>query len=472
MAGLRDAAFDWLPMQLKGPLLGLHSKMTASSRYGSFYQQEVVRLRQNLATSQAALKLLEDRALSRFLEEVYFGNAFYRSRMRERGLSLDHFLLDPRSSLFRLDVTEKDFFRQNADVIAGKHNKPAFVAYTSGTSGSPMAVAYDAAGLQRGFAYWRRFYDTMGLGASFTNARFSGRNLVGRSQSPRQFWVYDWFERRLFMSTYHMNERNLPHYVEKLNQFKPELIDGYPSALFLLAKYVAASRPLSFTPKAVATTAETLVPMYRATIEAAFRCKVYDQYASSEGAPFITECRLGRMHLNTDTGFFEFHGNHIGGLRELVVTSYRNVLSPLIRYRVGDMVKLDEPNLPTCKCGSPFPTIASIEGRLDDLVWSRERGVVGRLDPIFKGLSGIEMSQFIQVGLDSYHILVVPNTDWSGSIAAAVDRKVRDRLGEHVKITFELVERLAPSPNGKIRAVVNRYGPPPHSETLSVSGGE
>src|SRR5690606_962092 len=98
-----------------------------------------------------------------------------------------------------------------------------------------------------------------------------------------------------------------------------------------------------------------------------------------EGAPPITECRAGRMHLNTDTGFFEFHpvpGNNL--VKELIVTSFRNLKLPLVRYRVGDTVRMNVGTDQPCRCGSSFPTVASIEGRLDDLLYSSERGAIGR----------------------------------------------------------------------------------------------
>jgi phenylacetate-CoA ligase len=262
------------------------------------------------------------------------------------------------------------------------------------------------------------------------------------------------------MSTYHMTEQNLPAYIDRLNVYRPQLIDGYPSALAILARFIESSgRKLAFRPKAAAVTAETLFDDDRAVIERAFGCKVYNQYASSEGSPFITECGHGRLHLNIDTGVFEFI--EIPGsedVKELVVTSFRNVMLPLVRYRIGDTVRLDPPNGRQCDCGSAFPTIAAIEGRADDLLYSSERGLIGRLDPIYKGVSGIRRSQIIQDAADSFVILVEAEDGYGLADAELLEKNFRNRLGHSIRLEIRRVEEIQLSANGKFRAVINHAG--------------
>ena len=47
-----------------------------------------------------------------------------------------------------------------------------------------------------------------------------------------------------------------------------------------------------------------------------------------------------------------------------------------------------------------MPVIQEIGGRLDDFVYTRERGFLGRLDPVLKGVHNIVESQFEQESLD------------------------------------------------------------------------
>lgn len=458
MAGLKDWVFRVSPLWAKGALLGIHSRLHAARKYGQIYRDEVAALRRRAGLSVDELEHAQRALLAEFLDSVREVNSHYRGMMHGAGVDSASIKTDSISALLKLDVLEKQFLKNNVSALASEGVPVFSVANTSGTSGSPMDVPYDAAGYQKGFAYWRRFYDSLGLGESFRNARFSGRVLLGEARNPRAFWVYDWSEKRLFFSTYHMTEANLPAYVAKLNRYRPQLIDGYPSALAILARFIEASgQRLTFTPQAAATTAETLFDEDRAVIERAFGCKVYNQYASSEGAPFITECSEGRMHLNTDTGYFEFQS--VPGsedVKELVVTSFRNLKLPLVRYRIGDTVRLDTDGSAPCRCRSPFPTIAAIEGRVDDLLHSTERGAIGRLDPVYKGVVGIDRSQIIQQGDDDFRILVVPGAGFTPATLEVLERNFRNRVGHSVGLAIDVVDDIPLSANGKFRAVINQ----------------
>jgi len=84
----------------------------------------------------------------------------------------------------------------------------------------------------------------------------------------------------------------------------------------------------------------------RELLERVFKCKVYDQYASSEGAPFVTECENQVLHMELASGVFEHFED---GSDEVLVTSFTTHGTPLIRYRIGDSMTFSE-KVKTCKC--------------------------------------------------------------------------------------------------------------------------
>ncbi|MBY4598590.1 hypothetical protein [Ottowia caeni] len=458
MSGIKERIFNNSPLWIKGGLLGVYSWLHSGSKYGPIYQAELAALRSRAVMGASDLKKAQADLLAQFLNSVRSTNYYYKSMMDRKGVDLYQIEKDPVAALLSLDLMEKDFLKSNIDLLTDSPIDIAGVSHTSGTSGSPMKVPYEVSGYQKAFAYWRRFYDDMGLPDSFRNARFSGRVLLGNARNPDIFWVNDWFERRLFFSTYHMTDDNLSLYVARLNKYRPHLIDGYPSALAILARYIESSgERLTFTPLAAAATAETLFDEDRVVIERVFGCRLYNQYASSEGAPFITECRSGRMHLNTDTGYFEFLDLESGSnVKELVVTSFRNLKLPLIRYRIGDSVRLDSEGADRCTCGSRFPTIANVEGRVDDLLYSTERGAIGRLDPVYKGVVGIKRSQIIQEDADVFTIIIVPDFEFNQSTLEKLEENFRARVGSSVSLRIDVVDDIPLSSNGKFRSVVNR----------------
>ncbi len=72
---------------------------------------------------------------------------------------------------------------------------------------------------------------------------------------------------------------------------------------------------------------------------------------------------------------------------ELVVTTLRKQAQPLLRYRTRDLSRLiPEP----CRCGSPYPRIARLTGRTDDMF--KVRGVQvypAQIDRVLSGLEGL-----------------------------------------------------------------------------------
>src|SRR5690606_30137882 len=106
-----------------------------------------------------------------------------------------------------------------------------------------------------------------------------------------------------------------------------------------------------------------VLPVHREVIGEVFGCRLVDQYASSEGAPFILECPSGRLHVHPLTGLFEVLDENGVPAREgeMVVTSFTTRGTPLIRYRIGDRLRLALPE-ERCTCGWSFPLVDWIDG--------------------------------------------------------------------------------------------------------------
>ena len=142
-------------------------------------------------------------------------------------------------------------------------------------------------------------------------------------------------------------------------------------------------------------------------------------------------------------------------MKELVVTSFRNYKTPLIRYKIGDCIS--EPKYDgVCSCGLDLPYVDSLEGRLDDLIETSERGKIGRLDPIYKGVIGIEKSQVIQTGVDQFEILVMKNQNFTVKQEEKLMSNFLERTGGNVLVEMKLVQDIPLSKNGKFRSVINR----------------
>jgi phenylacetate-coenzyme A ligase PaaK-like adenylate-forming protein len=125
---------------------------------------------------------------------------------------------------------------------------------------------------------------------------------------------------------------------------------------------------------------------------------------------------------------------------------------PLIRYRIGDQAAW---RATPCSCGSPHPALDGILGREDDYIVTPEGHHVGRLDPLFKGLTGLVEAQIVQQSPDRVEILVVPGPGFDAPSKAKLVSSLRERVGERMTIDVREVESIPRTRNGKFRSVVS-----------------
>ncbi|WP_308124151.1 phenylacetate--CoA ligase family protein [Mycolicibacterium xanthum] len=285
----------------------------------------------------------------------------------------DDWVTDPDITIASL---RRDFLSDHS-LVGARYLGRYHVATTSGTSGEPAILIHDDASwavfqfvgrrgegrfiarrnllsgvLRRGLRVAALFVADghVGAFAALESARRRSRFLADR---VRVFSVL----------------RPLPDLVGEIDEFQPTVLEGYPSALGLLAGEQRAGR-LAIRPLLAVTAGEQLTAALRAGIESALGCPVENRYASAEFPGLSMECRYGFFHVNSDWYLFEpvdenYRPVAAGVVSHTVlVTNLANRVQPLIRYDLGDRVKVaDTP----CRCGNRLPAI-SVEGRTSDLL--------------------------------------------------------------------------------------------------------
>ena len=462
MSGLIKKIYQQLPYPLKFILLNIKAYGNQKKRFNkdfkAYWNEHIHLWDADLGT----LALYNKERLIVLLSEAFQYSHWYGTIMKEKGITLDSIQSNPMNVLQSMPILEKSERKSNVEAIINTKRDVAMINHTSGTSGTPMIDYLDLYSVNQCFAIWKRFHSVIGIEPNGKQVRLSGNLIVNPKASKPPFWVYNYFNKQLLMSTYHLTEENLIYYINKLNRFKPTLIDGYPSAIYILSQFIIKNKiALTFKPKAIAVTAETLYDYQREAIEKAFNCQVFNQYASSEGSPFITECVKGKLHLNTDSGVFEFFNMQgkvakPGEIAKLVVTSFINYKTPLIRYNIGDTVLLASEHA-TCSCSCNMPIIDKIIGREDDIFWTKEKGYVGRLDTAYKGLTGIIKSQLIQERPNLIVINLIADKDYSEKTQKQLIKNLKERLGEKINFKITRVEDIPLGANGKIDAVKRTF---------------
>ncbi|MCF6351244.1 MAG: hypothetical protein L3J23_09505 [Flavobacteriaceae bacterium] len=461
----KQKLYNKAPLFVKFILLNIKGYINTKKRYStnfkSYYTEYISLWRKPLIE----LRDFQKKQLQTLLLECYEYSDWYQNIFSNNSINKNLIQTKPFEVLSKLPILLKEERKENTEKILNNNPKRSIIMtdYTSGTSGSPTKNYTDLESIEKSFALWKRFHSTIGIKNNVKQVRFSGNQIINTKRAKSPFWLYNISEKQLLMSTYHLNDTNMINYIKKLNQFKPIFLDGYPSAFYNISKFINFNKlKFNFKPIAICTTSETLYDYQREEIEKAFQCKVFNQYASSEGSPFITECLLGNLHVNLDSGIFEFLNQNNkpakpGEIAKMVVTSFRNLKTPLIRYDIGDNILLSKKNI-SCECGCNMPIIEKIIGREDDLLLSENGTLIGMMAyKVFKYASNIKRGQIIQKSQDDITINLEIEPNFNKNNKQFLITKIKQSLGNSMKVKINIVTEIPLGKNGKFITVKRKF---------------
>jgi phenylacetate-CoA ligase len=325
-----------------------------------------------------------------------------------------------------------------------------FHLQTSGTTGTPLEIWRSRRTVEGLYALGvARTRGWHGVPDGTRWARLGGRLIVPQAQRWPPFWAWNAAMNQLYMSTHHLADDLLPHYLDALGRYGIRYLAGYTSSLEALAHAAVALGREDLRMLVTITNGEPLGEYQRATISAAFGV-VRETYGMAETVAWASECGAGRLHLWPEVGIVEEQDG------EWICTGLLNADMPLIRYRVGDRGRL-APQDATCSCGRHLPLVQAIEGRSSDTLITRDGRRVFWFNPVWYAIP-VREAQIVQEALDRVRVIYVPGAGFGAASARTVVTRLRERLGD-VAVVLEEVSAVPRSAGGKLRAVVCNVPP-------------
>ena len=456
------AMYRLAPVWGQNLLLTGFAGLIERERYGGRYSEFQGLLAESERWSRAELEAYQDERLRHVVAHAYETVPFYRRRFDALKLVPADFR--GRADLPKLPLLTKQDIRQHFDdlVSTAAPRKKLKTGHTSGTTGTPLTVAYDLDTIWMTYAVFDRHYRWAGLRSGPDGDRVAvarGNVIVPLDQRKPPFWRFNRRQNQLLLSSFHMSRTNLPAYFEQLAAFKPVAIDGYPSTLYLLAKYLQ-NRGETFPLKAAVTSSETLYEFQRTVIEESFQCRVFDYYALAERAIFSNECAAHQgHHVAMEYGLAEAvdaDGMPVprGTTGKLVGTTLHNLAMPLLRYATNDVSGL---RANRCGCGRELELMEDVTTKAEDVLTLKDGRLISPsvLTHPFKPLDCIEGSQIVQTALDAITIRLIPGPTYTEAHSQHLLREFRERLGADVKIEIKMVEHLEVTKQGKFKWVTS-----------------
>jgi phenylacetate-CoA ligase len=383
--------------------------------------------------------------------------------------------------LARIPFTRKEHLRDHypLGLLAVEPRELARLHASSGTRGKPTVVAYTRGDL----AVWREVMARC-LAAAGAMPGDMLQVAYGYGLFTGGLGFHDGAE-QLGVTVVPVSSGNTMRQILLLQDLRPQGLACTPSFALYIAE---AMREQGMDPRSVKLRyglfgAEPWTEAMRQQLEALWGFTALDCYGLSEviGPGVAGECPEGRpgLHVNDDHFLPEIVDPVSGARRgpgeegELVLTSLTKEALPVLRYRTGDITRLD----PTpCRCGRTTVRIARITGRSDDMLVIKGVNVYpSQIEAALLTLT--ELAPHYQLVVDrrgafpALAVHVEPTETlargWGGyeagraevaRLTGRVAERVRAHLGLNVEVAV-VAPKTIPRSEGKAVRVVERREP-------------
>lgn len=416
--------------------------------------------------SPEALRDLQLGLLRRLIRHAHRHTAHYRQVLDERGLDPEAF----RSvdDVAKLPLLDRDTLIATVDRrTASAPPLPVITKTTSGSSGQPVTVRYNAES-----RHWRDAIRWRGYGWAGYRIGMRALHYWGFGSTATTTWwkqqktaVDRLVKRDLYVDCTPRGDDALAGVVDQLRRWRPHVMVAYASGAGALARFVNARGVRAWGEIPVMTGAERLLPDDRAAIERAFG-PAFDTYGCREVMLVGSECEHhDGLHTSMENMIVELivrepdgtvRAARPGETGEVAVTDLHNLACPMIRYLNGDLAVARDAT--PCPCGRGLVRIGPIDGRVTETLHDGAGRAVGGLvfNILLAAIGGAVRSFQVVQRLDrSIVFKVVPAS--GGQLPERETQILRDYAQRYlpgVPLTIEVVAEIPLTAAGKRRVVV------------------
>ena len=368
---------------------------------------------------------------------------------------------DPSEAIGEFPVLEKKNFIKNFDYYLSERVdiSKCILNRTGGSTGEPVKFYMD-----RETVEWYEAARYLGLSWWGINIGdrclmlWASRNDIRNSNNLKEKIKERFLKNRIIISSWDINEKNLKEIIRKIKRFKPLYIYAYPSAVYKLA-YLLNKNGVVFDLKlkGVVTTAENLYEYQRELIQKVFKCPVINEYGARDAGIIAYQCPHGKIHVMSPNIYLEFIETESldEKRRILLATDLHNFIMPRLRYKLGDIVSVDEEG---CDCNIAFPVIKEIDGREDEVLITRSGKCYDShfFNILMRETESILQYQLIQHSLDNLTLKIIKSDKFNENEIHKIIKLISEKM-DGAKVDVEYVNSIETGPSGKTRYVIRKF---------------
>lgn len=452
--------YDYMPYSIQNLLTTIRGIPLAKMRYQKLFWKCLENLINRENWSSGEMENYQNEKFRSLLKYCYENVPFYYEVFKEKNLKPDDFKNIYDLKKLPIITREKLYNNWNKFISTSVSDGKKIKVFTSGTSGSGLPVVYDEIALVKNWAFRARQKIWANSNPREWRISLYGSKIVPFKRKRPPYWTYNYLEKQILMSIFHLSENNKKHYINFLKSHKNLLLEGFPTVLFTLSGFLT-EEGIRMPMKAVFTDGEPLYSYMRDRIKSAFTSDIYDHYGMTEWVGLIQECEKGKHHLISDYGILEIldeESNPVSQDEEgyFVWTGLTNSVMPLIRYRIGDKGMWSKER--KCQCGRPFPLVNPTITRESDNIISQDGRILSprAINQVLKNKTAFKSCQFIQKRIDFIIIRIVPRNSNYFKEAEKVKSELMKILGKTINISIKKAERVIQYDSGKIPLIISK----------------
>ncbi len=370
-----------------------------------------------------------------------FNNVPYYHELFNK-ISFDPHKFSDFTQIEQIPFLTRELVTQNFNkLISTKKVKNGYyVGKTGGSTGKALNfyLDYDSIYKENAFIYYYR----KKLGYSFSDNLATFR-VLGYGD---KLWKYSPMYNEIIFSTTRLSKSTISEYARKINEFKPKYLNGYPSAIWFLAKLLCEYKiDLKFKLKGIFLISENIDNCQRGFIEKFFNTKTSTFYGHSERAVIAEEVKMNKYMFDPYYGYTEqihFEGNEYS----IVSTGFLNSIMPFIRYKTDDIC-------------TPKNRYYSIEGKRSSVI-----GLYGKNNEFLTSTGfnlGMEMFtnfinyQFIQRERGKADLFVIVNKEFQTGELNVLQKNLDEQTNGIIDIKIKIVDNLVLTERGKFQKYIS-----------------
>ena len=242
--------------------------------------------------------------------------------------------------------------------------------------------------------------------------------------------------------------------MEQLVATDPHAISTYASELHVLGQVFREQKKSIASLRHIISSGENLEPETRTLLKETFGVPVRNTYANVECGPIAYQCNHGTQHVVPGAVLIDVENIDSDGVGDAILTSLTQEAFPVIRYRIGDRMKISEGR---CACGVYSQQIDTLIGKDNAfMVLPSGRRVSARSITRLAGTPGLLAYQVIQKAPDRLQVLIQKTDAFDDASETLVRHHVESGCcGEQVRIDLKPVGAVPRLPNGKLQSFIS-----------------